>query len=231
VPVFGLAASCAPGSLLAYIGLGSGGCEIGSATFSDFSARASFSGGSAIDPSLISVTPTGLGFVFALTTNAGPGELLGIAIGYSASGFQFQGALLSMAGAEAAGDGVVFVVTDLCLEGNFASDPSDCSSPQSLSLITAQNFLGSTGPDSKAFGPISFFDVFTDITIDGGLSGSALLGAPDAPGTVTNEFQAAAVPEPATVLLVGAGLIALWVRRRLTRPTNPVTGSEGEDPC
>jgi hypothetical protein len=71
----------------------------------------------------------------------------------------------------------------------------------------------SDSSEQASFAATSFFDVFTEITIDGGLQGSASLD-----GTVSNVFgTATAVPEPATLLLLGAGMVATAARRRRTR--------------
>lgn len=211
VPNFVLAAPCFPDSLAGYIGLGSTGCQIGTSTFSDFSAGPSFFGGVAISPSTILVSPllTATGFDFAIARSAGAGQVLGVAIGYTASGSQFLQAQLSMTGSAATGDGVVTVIEDLCLGGTFVSNPANCSNPPPVSLVIAQDFLGPTGPDVTPLNPgSSFFDVFTDITIDGGLSGSSSVN------TVRNQF---AVPEPSSVLLIGSGLVALFMARARIR--------------
>ena len=67
--------------------------------------------------------------------------------------------------------------------------------------------------DSKTLGFSSFFDVFFDITIDGGLGGSANL--PSA------SVGIAVVPEPGAGWLIaaGAGALVLLGRRRGTRTT------------
>ena len=114
-----------------------------------------------------------------------------------------------MAGSAATGDGVVTVIEDLCLGSTFVSNPANCLNPPAVSLVIAQDFLGPTGPDTTPLPPgTSFFDVFADITIDGGLSGSASLN------NVTTQFV---VPEPSTVLLLGSGLVALFMARARMR--------------
>ena len=212
LPGFVFASPCVPDSLASYIGLGSTGCQIGTSTFFDFSSGPSFFGGVAINPSTISVIPvlTGLGFDFVLVPiAAGPGEVHGVAIGYSVSGFQFIQAQLSMTGSTATGDGVVTVIEDLCLEGTFVTNPGNCSNPPPVSLVIAQDSLGPTGPDVTLLPPgTSFFDVFTDITIDGGLIGTASVT------TVRNQF---AVPEPSTFLLLSSGLVTLSMARARMR--------------
>jgi hypothetical protein len=77
--------------------------------------------------------------------------------------------------------------------------------------------IGAFPVDTRLFAPSSFFDVFVDITIDGGTGGTASLD-----GSVTNQFvrdQATAVPEPSAMLLVGSGLFGMWARRRRRVPT------------
>jgi hypothetical protein len=208
---------CVQDTLAAYIDLGAGGCEIDSATVFGFSADPSFFGGTLIDAATIMVVPTSVSLGprldFLLTGTAAAGDLLGIAIGYSiSSALAITGSTLSMAGSSATGDGVVTVVQDLC-PGVFLGDPSTCTLPPPISLAVAQDFVGPTGPDTRTFLASPFFDVFVDITIDGGLAGSAALGGAGVPGMVTNQFVTP-VPEPSTVLLLGSGLILVWVGRR-----------------
>jgi hypothetical protein len=222
LPSFVLAAPCTPNSMSNYISLGAGGCQIGSSTFFSFEGFPSFSGGTSVSPTLVLVTPTdsaiGPRLDFSLSGNAGSNTLLGIAIGYSIAGSPLSGAALTLTNAAATGNGVVTVVEDICRGGTFASDPSNCSTPAPASLVVAHDSSGPTGPDSRIFAANSFFDVFVDIAIDGGPSGTATLGTPGSPaGTVSNQFTRAAVPEPESITLVGTGVLALWAMRRRIR--------------
>jgi hypothetical protein len=224
IPSFALAAPCVPGTVTNYVSLGSGGCQIGVFTFFDFVGLPSFAGGVAISPSAVQVTPTinalGPRLDFFLTGSAAAGQLFGIAIGYSISGGLLNGATLSMAGSAATGDGVVTAVEDICRGGTFVSTPPFCNGSGQLTLITVQDAIGPTGPDSQKFVVSSFFDVFTDIAIDGGLSGTARLGAAGGPpGSVTNQFAA---PEPASVSVLGIGLLSLWVLARYRNKRQPM---------
>jgi hypothetical protein len=214
VPSLAVAAPCLPGTVAGYTGLGAAGCQIGASTFFDFLALPSFSGGTAINPSLVLVAPSdtasGPRLDFLFTGSASANQILGIAIGYSISGSPLSDAILSLSGAAASGDGVVTVVEDICLGGLFASNPSNCSTPSPVTLVVAQDSTGPTGPDTRTLHISSFFDVFFDLTLDGGLSGTATMGTPGAGnGTATGQYTRAAVPEPATVSLLACGLLAL----------------------
>src|SRR4029079_3251123 len=176
----------------------------------------SFSGGTAISPAAVQVTPSinalGPRLDFSLSSNASANQLLGIAIGFSISGSTLNGTALSMLGAAATGTGVVTAVEDICRGGVFASNPSNCATSGQVTLITAQDAIGPTGPDAQKFVIGSFFDVFVDIAVDGGPGRTARLGtAGGPPGTVTAQF---ATPEAASISLIGIGLLSLWAFAR-----------------
>jgi PEP-CTERM motif len=220
IPAFASAAPlCITSSLQEYVNLGAGGCSIGGATFSDFSSGPSlFPGATEIAAADIVVTPAALlaGALldFGLVASAGAGEIIGVLIGYSVSSPVFNVATLAMTGSDATSDGVVTAVQDLCLGGTFlGADPTTCSGTLQ-SLIVLEDELGPIGPETQPFLlASSFFDVFVDITIDGGTFGSAQLE-----GTVRNQYTGdQVIPEPTSLLLIGTGLVGL-VSRRLRRP-------------
>jgi hypothetical protein len=218
IPSLGNAAPCVPATLLAYIGLGATGCSIGGATFFDFSADSFLTGATPIVATDILVNPLGGGarLDFGVDVSADAGELLDVLIGYSVTGGSFSANTLSMTGSSVTLDGNVTAIEDKCIGGTYAgSDPSTPCFPgtalfPALLVIDVDGFEQLS--DSAAFGASSFFDVFTEITLDGGLAGGATLN-----GTVTNEFGN--VPEPSAILLVGSGLFGIWARRRRRVPT------------
>lgn len=209
VPSIAAAAPCAPGTLASYIALGSSGCTIGSATVFDFSAGTFSQVATPISADDIVVSPagTGLGLEFGLDVGAGPGDFFDVLIGYTLSGPSIVGNTLSLAGSTATPDGVVTAVEDKCIGFAFlGADPSAFCAGDQVTLIALHDGLGPIPTASASFPPASFFGVFTEIGVDGGLAGSASLR-----GTVTNTF---AVPEPSVLLLVGSGALAIAARRR-----------------
>jgi hypothetical protein len=208
---------CQVGTLANYVAM-SGGCDVGNTTFTDFGAMPSFAGGAAvIDLTQVSVAPlslpSGPQLAFLLSQTAGPNDLLGLAIAFTATSPAIVDATLDLLDASATGLGVVTVVEDLCLGGSFGADPTTCTGA-AASLVVAADALGTVAPDQRSFGgPFSFFDVFVDITLDG-FGGSASLGTS---GAVVTRFTSAApvaVPEPSALALVVAGAAGAWAFRR-----------------
>jgi hypothetical protein len=202
-------------SLADYLLLGSPGCELGSATLADFTLGPALPFSTPIAPSDVTVTPSlipgGLALDFSLALSAIDTALLDIMIRYTVSGLTANRKTLSLLGGDATGNGVVTGVDDTCVGGLFGGvDPSAPCAGTALTSIVLENAFGPISPDSKTFAGSSFFDVFTEITLDGGGAGTASLD-----GSVRTELRD--VPEPATVLLVASGLSIALVRRRTHR--------------
>jgi PEP-CTERM motif len=209
LPASSQASPCLPGTLTDYIALGSTGCELGHATVSDFTSVAILAG-TEILPAAVRVTPVpgAIALDFGLAESAGAGDLLSTAFKFFVSGSRIVGNRLSLSGATAAGDGNVTGLEIKCVDGTFLlPDPSFCTGTE-LDLIVARDALGLVSPDVEFFAPASFFDVFVELAVDGGVAGSASLD-----GAVRSTF----VPEPSLLLVFGSGLAAALARRRRRR--------------
>ena len=92
------------------------------------------------------------------------------------------------------GDGAVIGILDVCPGAMFSGGtPVGCPSSPGSALAAVSE--GGSFPSDVTTLPISsFFDVFAELTIDGGLSGTASL--PSATVGIS------AVPEPSTTLLL-----------------------------
>jgi hypothetical protein len=223
-PALASASPCMAGTLQTYLNnFASSGCEIGSASFHDFSFDVFDQAATGqINPTLVLVTPVEspdfVELIFSLDLDATAGVFLDGVIGYSVSALTplLGGARVELSGASATPDGVVTVLMNVCDGGVFQTDPTDCQGSQLTPLLVFQDGFGNSelvaNVDVLPFS--SFFDVFTDIGIDGGPGGTTSLD-----GFVSNRFSTPqAVPEPSTLLMLGAGLFGVARRLKSKRP-------------
>jgi len=190
-----MALPCAADSLSDYVVLGAGGCTVGTLTFSDFSIEAFPGGATDLDPLSIVLTPVANGLAVSTATPvaAGPGDFFGLRFLFLVSDPDgLTGGTIALGESSVEEDGVNTALLDAGLMGNaIAFDIGLLADP-------VESFSG---------GPSSFFDVFVELAIDGGLNGSASLGP--TLGTIT--FQ---VPEPPTALLLALALFGITRRTR-----------------
>jgi hypothetical protein len=205
----GYAAPCGPGSLQDYIDLGTTGCSFGGALFSNFYIAPGQFFATPIAPGAVQVTPVApASLAFTLSQSAMAGELFESFFHFSidAPGLGLPMATIALS-ATAFGDGAAIAALDVCA-GVFLdpSAPLGCTGTSASAIAVETEFI-SIPSGSASFPGIAptFFDVFADFTIDGGLSGSASIDSATAQVTV--------VPEPGTVTLLLAGCALLLMKR------------------
>lgn len=197
------AAPCVQASLQDYAALGGGGCTVGNATFSGFDIVLGPNFSMSIDASLVQVLPTGSidqpALQFSLAQNANSNEFFDLFFRFTVLADRLTGSSIRLDGASADGEGVALGVVDICPGGSFAMDsPQGCiTQPDSLVAIQIDGFGDLV--DTRALMPVGFFDVFVDLSVDGGPSGSASLQS------ATVGFTA--VPEPGTAVLVLSAVV------------------------
>jgi hypothetical protein len=209
---------CTTATLSAYVGAAA--CSIGSVVVSDFTLLPNLSGAPDIGAANITVTPTASTYTQTLefrTSSSATGSLLGASFEQiftflvSPLG-TFTNASISLLDSMATGDGVVVGTQLLCQGGALAADGSSCAGAGDFLSNSVLTIDGGT-PDllSASFllaANSSPLFVRNEFVVDGGSSGTASAGA------LTNSFTA--VPEPATVSLVGSLLVgaAFFGRRK-----------------
>jgi hypothetical protein len=209
------AAPCGNGSLASYIGLGAGGCTIGSNTLFGFQTVSGTAGATAIATSALAITPfggtTSFGFTAATTQTAGANSLLETIFTYRISGNSYTGSSIALVGSSETGDGAVTDIQNYCAGGTFGPDGVTGCTAGAGTLVTLN---GIQQTDLASFTGVGLLSITDDFTLDGGLTGSA------SGGSFTDQFTAgsvSAIPEPFGFSLMGLGLGLVLVLGTLLR--------------
>jgi len=206
------AGPCLPGTLSDYISLGSTGCTLNQVQFFDFFTVPGQPSATIIDPAAIQISPGGLAYaptlLLTLNTSANAGFLFETFFHFSAMGDPLLGASIALGSPVVTGDGAITGILDVCAGGTFFPDqPSGCTGLPGAAIAFAIG-VDSLLSSRLDFPPTSFFDVFVDISIDGGLNGSASLDSASVSATT---------PEPATLLLTALALVCFGTLTRRQR--------------
>jgi hypothetical protein len=207
LPAATFASPCVPGSLAAYVALGGGGCNIGTAQFFNFFDLLVLNGPIPDNSTLVNPVDGGRpGFRFDVNSLAAA-QILERRIGYTLSGPGFLGAqdfltgnILTPSGTASLPGGTITVEERLCPGGTFVANVCSVAEPGPL---VAYDFglppfgFGQVLNDSTSFARQALLGVIVDITVDGS-GGTARLAS------ATTQFTP--VPEPSTLALVALGL-------------------------
>ncbi len=202
---------CVPGTLASYVALGSGGCMIGVDTVGSFTKLSGQNGVSQIDPTTVTVTPSGTSTAPTLRFDVNVSSALAFEsiFTYRISGASFTSSRITSSNSTLTGNGSATDIQNLCGGGTFGANGVAGCTGISLGPIV----VSSPDTDSTSFVGVSFLSVTDDFTIDGG----------PASGRFVDSFTAnvvSSVPEPGTIFITSLGtglLLTLQLRSRRNR--------------
>lgn len=207
---------CAAGSLSSFISL-SMGCTVNDQLFTGFETLTLPAGTTGISSSAITVTPitTAMlpGFLFTLNSSATSSQLFGTVVAFNdtpvAGGQIITDAHLTQNGGTATLTGGVTGVESICLSGSIGPTGACSGTP-------AGRNLGTFAVDglTQATDALTFLVPRTSVGVTGnfGIQGGGIGTA-----SVTSfaiQLSTSPVPEPATILLCGCGLLCAGLLRR-----------------
>lgn len=160
---------CSTESLASYIALGSAGCAVGSDTFASFTIiTPGTAGASAIDPSVVTVTPSGgttnPTLTFATSLTAQTGQLLEAFFNYTVAYASFTSDTLNLSNSSETGDGAVTDIQNYCIGGNFGPDGVDGCNTTNGTLLGLD---GAQNTDSTTIAGVTPLGITDDFTLDG----------------------------------------------------------------
>ena len=202
---------CAVGTLASYEALGSGGCTIGTDLLSSFANVGGTFGATELDPTAVSVSPTGGSsdpeLIFSVNQTATAPQLLETIFTYVISDSVFLQSTIGLANSSETVDGAVTDIQNLCAGGAFGPDGVDGCTGNALSLLTLD---GIQNTDNTSLGAVNSVAVTDDFTLDGGTAGTA------SGGKFTDTFTAqtsvvTSTPEPASTLPAAILIVFLFL--------------------
>jgi hypothetical protein len=209
---------CSSGTLATYEALGSTGCTIGAATVASFMAVSGTTGATAINPTTVTVTPSGgttdPELTFSVSLTATNPTMLESIFTYMISGPAFTMDMITLSGSSETVDGDVTDIQNYCVGGSFGPDGvTGCTGSTSGALLTLD---GIQNTDQTTVAGVSLLSITDDFVLDGGTAGTA------SGGTFLDQYTATStstVPEPGAFLLTATGLAlsAFWKFRSCTR--------------
>lgn len=220
------APACMTDTLAGYIGLGSGGCDIGGGTFSGFQTLPPITGALSIAPSDITITPIQMGNMLGLnvtpTVTAMSGELYQVLLGYMLMAPSITSSSVTLSGGSVSGGAFVTDIQNFCAGGTFLpGDVTGCNGSATDGLV-----ILNAGTQQASFSAVSQISVVHDLTFDASGGGSAT------GGMVMDRFNVsstAPIPEPQTYALMSSALLAIALRYRMRNRARQANSTGDQD--